>query len=109
MTASMEVGIEYMGASSKFSLSETYEEEFKRTVTETTKISTLETISIPCGIANNGVVYGLWQWIVETEDESHTARSRHAVCRSGANALKAPACPWDACADAECTVCLDGW
>ena len=109
MTASMELGIEFMGVSEKFSLSTTYEEEFKKTVTEITKITTMETISMVCGIANNGVNYGLWQWIVETEDMSYTARAKHAVCRSGANATTPPACPWDACFDDECTVCNDGW
>ena len=105
----MEIGVEYYGASETFSLSATYEKEFIKTVSETTQNSTIETITIPCGVANDGQLYGLWQWIVETEDMSYTARAKHAVCRSGANALKAPACPWDACADAECTVCLDGW
>ena len=92
----MEIGVEFLGASSKFGLSATYEEEFVKTVTETTTQSTVETISIECGVANDGEMYGLWQWIVETEDLSHTARSKHAVCRSGSNALVSPSCPWDA-------------
>ena len=105
----MEIGVEFMSASANFSLTATYEKEFMRTVSETTTNSTIETISIPCGVANDGKLYGLWQWIVETEDMSHTARAKHAVCRSGVNAITSPTCPWNACANSECTECKDGW
>ena len=109
MTASMDMGIEFMGVSSSFSLSSSYEQSFRNTVTKTTELSTVESITYPCDNAPAGEMNGLWQWIVETEDGSYTARSNHAVCRTESNALTPPACPWDACIDAECTECKDGW
>ena len=83
MTASMEMGIEFMGVSSSFSLSSSYEQSFKNTVTKTTELSTVESITYTCDNAPDGEMNGLWQWIVETEDGSYTARSNHAHCRSG--------------------------
>ena len=109
-TASMEMGCEFMGFSSKIGLSSSYESSFKNTVNETTARTETEKITYTCGhLDDNSEMYGLWQWVVMTEDESYIAKTNHAVCRTDSNALTAPACPWDACADAECTSCLDGW
>ena len=44
MTASMEMGVEFWGVTSSFSLSTSYEESFKKTVSQTTELSTVETI-----------------------------------------------------------------
>ena len=41
LAASMEVGVEFWGVSSSFSLSTSYEESFKRTVTNTAELSTV--------------------------------------------------------------------
>ena len=63
MTASMEMGIEFMGASSSFSLSSSYEQSFKKTVSQTTELSKVEKVSYTCP-NETGEITGLWQWIV---------------------------------------------
>ena len=111
-TASMEMGCEFMGFSSKIGLSSSYESAFKETVNKTTSITEKETVSYTCGHLDDGSeMYGLWQWVVATEDNSFIAKTNHAVCRRNSNALTPPACPWDACdaSDPECSICLDGW
>ena len=63
MTASMEMGIEFKGASSSFSLSSSYEQSFKKTVSQTTELSKVEKVSYTCP-NETGEITGLWQWIV---------------------------------------------
>ena len=109
-TASMEAGVEFWGMSMKVGLSTSYESSFKNTVNETTARTQTEKISYSCGSNDdNSEMYGLYQWVVSTEDNSFTAKTNHAVCRTDSNALTPPACPWDACVDAECTICKNDW
>ena len=106
----MELGVEFWGMSSKVSLSTSYASSFKNTVNETTALTEKETIRYGCGNNDDGSeMYGLWQWVVSTGDESWVANTKHVVCRMDTNATTPPACPWDACVDAQCTQCYDGW
>ena len=52
---------------------------------------------------------GLWQFVVSTADTHDNAYTLHTICRYGANSIHPPACSWNACADLQCTKCLDGW
>ena len=52
---------------------------------------------------------GLWQWVVATEDGKTQSFTQHTVCRTGANYNQEPACPYFACANADCSVCIDDW
>ena len=106
----MEAGVEFWGMSMKVGLSTSYESSFKNTVNETTARTETEKITYTCGSnEDNSEMYGLWQWVVKTEDNSFIAKTNHAVCRTDSNALTPPACPWDACEDAECTICKNDW
>ena len=52
---------------------------------------------------------GLWQWVVSTEDGKTNAYSRHTVCRTGELFNVEPACPYYACANADCSACIPDW
>ena len=49
---------------------------------------------------------GLYQWVV-VGDDNITAFTWHTVCRTGEDWATPPACPWNACEDAECYICAD--
>ena len=109
MNASMELGLEFEGVGGlTTSIASEYEYGFRRTVTETTQIAGSEKIELKCG-EDDGQGHGLWQWKVRTEDGSIITHSRNAVCRHGSNYNSPPNCPWNACADGECTLCSWGW
>ena len=107
--ASMELGMEFSGASFSESLSLEFEQGFRNTVTSTCAISSKRTIEYDCG-RDDGQGHGLWQWMVRTEDGSIVAHTPHYICRSGNDIFNvAPACPWNACDNGECTRCKSGW
>ena len=52
----------------------------------------------------------IWQWVVLPSDSNEGGiRTDKYFDRTGSNRLVPPACPWSACADAECTTCTDDW
>ena len=107
--ASMELGIEFWGNSFTTSLSADFEQGFRNTVTNTCSISTKRTVEYTCG-QDDGQGHGLWQWMVRTHDNSIVAHTPHYACRSGNNIFNvAPSCPWNACANGDCTACKSGW
>ena len=52
---------------------------------------------------------GLWQWIVSTGDGKTTSFTQHTVCRTGDLYNVEPACPYYACANADCSECIADW
>ena len=52
---------------------------------------------------------GLWQWVVSTEDGKTHSFSQHTVCRTGELFNVEPACPYYACANADCSQCKPDW
>ena len=81
----MELGMTFEGFGSKMSISTTQEDYFRETVSEALSYSSVETIAYQCG-EDDGQLHALWQWVIGTEDDSITAHSNHAICRSGPNA-----------------------
>ena len=65
---------------------------------------------VKCGDKyDNTETYGLYQWIITSGDNLYTAMDEHYVCRKNENAYTAPDCPYEACRDAECTICDPAW
>ena len=64
------------------------------------------TCTVPDGSAGGA---GLWQWVVATEDSQTMSYTQHTVCRTGELWNVEPSCPYFACANADCSECLDGW
>ena len=52
---------------------------------------------------------GLWQFVVQSGDGSVATYTDHTVCRYGDLYNVAPDCPWNACANGDCSVCRDAW
>ena len=111
MTQDMSAGIEFYGASVSAGMSSTKAYGIQ-VDTQHDMASNVEVeYEISCtggeGGAENGV--GLWQFVVANGDGSVVTQSRHTVCRYGANYNKAPDCPWNSCANGECTECYYDW
>ena len=52
---------------------------------------------------------GLWQWVVATDDGKTTVWTTHTVCRTGSLYNVEPACPYYACANSDCSDCINNW
>jgi hypothetical protein len=105
----MELGFEFMGGSgATYSIGASYEKLLRRSVTETSTISSIRERSTTC-TAKDKEGTGLWQWIVRTEDGEILAKDQHTVCKSGDGYNKSPRCPWNACKNGDCTECEQGW
>ena len=59
------------------------------------------------GATGNGV--GLWQFVMNSNDRSSTTYTKHTVCRYGDLYNVKPKCPWNACANGDCSVCKEDW
>ena len=52
---------------------------------------------------------GLWQWVIATEDGATMSFTHHTVCRTGELFNREPECPYYACANADCSKCVENW
>ena len=104
----MELGFEFMGASTTFSIGASYEAGLVRDASAVATISQEMEYETTCS-AEGQEGTGLWQWVVRTEDSSIIARGEHTVCKTGEGFNIAPRCPWTACVDGQCRQCRAGW
>ena len=106
----MSAGFEFMGASASVSVSSSWAEQITTSTQHdmTKDISTdLELKCTPPEGSKGGV--GLWQFVVETGDQSVWTQTSHTVCRYDELYNVTPECPWNACANHDCSECKDGW
>lgn len=111
MTMDMSMGFSFWGFSMSAGISTSYASalvvDTSREFTSSVEIE----YEIYCtggeGEENNGV--GLWQFVVANGDGTVVTETRHTVCRYGEHYNQSPDCPWNACANGECTECIDGW
>ena len=110
MGLEVETGVDFSVSSSSVELSLGYESDLTTDTTHAmTKDSSID-LYIECtgdSGADGGV--GLWQFVVTTSDGNVSTFTNHTVCRYGDLYNVAPACPWNACANGDCSVCNGDW
>ena len=98
------VNFEFYSASAE--LQEGYESQlYTDTVHAMTKDSSIDWYIECTGDAGAEGGVGLWQFVVTTSDGSLSTYTNHTVCRYGDLYNVAPACPWNACANGDCSEC----
>ena len=110
MTQDMSMGMDFWGMSFSAGISNTYSSAIEvDTSSDFTQNVDIEwEISCTGEKGPDGGV-GLWQFVVDNSDGSVMTQTRHTVCRYGELYNKSPNCPWNACANGDCSECLDGW
>ena len=102
----MSAGLQFGNAS----VSSSYSQEITSDTTQTmeTDISASYTTTCTGQVGSAGGV-GFWQFVVYSADEFSYVNTQHTVCRYGSLYNKAPACPWNACSNGDCSICEIGW
>lgn len=86
-----------------------YSNEVKKDVESTQSYSATYEYTLTCTIKGTELDVALYQWVTSTNDKKDNVYSMHTICRYGVNYNSPPACPWNACADGECTTCTTDW
>ena len=102
------------GTESKFGVEVTVAGGFSQEITnEARKLAAKgQTIKIEttCTAPDDTKGVGLWHFVVDTYDGAFRTPTVHTVCRKGPGLWNSPpSCPWNACKDAQCTECYEGW
>lgn len=107
----MEAGISFEGLfHAQTSYSMEFQYQFTQNVDHITSMTQTTENVVKCGDKyDNTEIYGLYQWTITSGDNLYTAMDEHYVCRKNENAYTAPNCPYEACRDAECTICDPAW
>jgi len=110
MQLEIEAGVAFKAFSSSVNLKEGYESEITLDTTHAMIKDTSIDWNIQCsGDAGAEGGVGLWQFVVSTSDGSFSTFTNHTVCRYGDLYNVAPACPWNVCANGDCSVCNGDW
>ena len=110
MSYELSVGVKFLGFTGGAKVSGSY----RRAISEATKnaysynVNNEVEIDCPDDKKSDGGV-GLWQWVVQTADETGTVWGLHTVCRYGALYNVMPKCPWNACTNGDCSECDANW
>ena len=100
MTASLKVGITFNDKK----LKTTYKDQVENSTNYDMEKS-WNTDSISCQTAATGTPAGVGIYQYQVDNNGGYVSTYHAICRYGDNAATAPACPWNACMDSQCTTC----
>lgn len=110
MQLEVETGVEFDAFSSSVKLTAAYESELTTDTTHAMSKDYSTDWSISCtGDAGAEGGVGLWQYVVTTSDGSLSTFTNHTVCRYGDLYNVAPACPWNVCANGDCSECNGDW
>ena len=109
MSESMSAGIEFLGIGASTDISAAFETGIVVDTQEEFSASVDVTYNISCSEGQVGDGVGLWQFVVESSDKSVITRTDHTVCRYGELYNKSPNSPWNACANGDCSECVNGW
>jgi len=110
MQLEVETGVKFDFFSSSVKMTGGYESQVKSETYHSISKDTSIEYYIECSGdpgAEGGV--GLWQFVVSTSDGNLSTLTNHTVCRYGDLYNVAPACPWNVCANGDCSVCKDDW
>ena len=110
MQLEVEAGVEFGAYSSSVKLAAGYESELTTDTTHAMSkdYSTEWSISCSGNVGVDGGV-GLWQYVVTTSNGGLSTFTNHTVCRYGDLYNVAPACPWNVCANGDCSACNGNW
>ena len=104
-----ESSISYEFATAETKMSMSYSADIREDNKSTQSYSTSINYRITCTTPDGQPNVGLYQWVTSSSTGNVKVKSMHTVCRYGANYNSPPACPWNACKDAECTQCTEDW
>ena len=114
LSVDLEAGMDFKlfgkGVEASVDLSATVEGEIAHDTTQDMSHDVSIDLTIKCtGKAGAAGGVGLWQFVVENGDESVWTQTNHTVCRYGSLYNESPKCPWNACANGDCSVCEGDW
>ena len=105
----MESGIDFLYESFSATISEEYSAEIYYDTTQTYSYDIAAEFTIPCTAKSEKGGVGLCQYVSETNNGDAKVLTTHTVCRYGDLYNVAPACPWNACANSDCSECRTDW
>ena len=86
---------------------ESWTNEITKNIQQTYSANTEQKVSFTCE-GDDGV--GLWQFYCDSYDGIVSVMTLNTVCRTGPGIFNTPPkCPWNACKNADCTECHEGW
>ena len=108
LTYQMQEGIEFESSS----VSESYKASITNDATVSMNADINVTTTVPCNAQESESGVALWQWFVQQGDPEKQwsmVMTPQYYCRYGELANVAPACPWPACDNGDCSVCKTDW
>ena len=109
LTYELSVGIGFGEDSMSETLTESYRELTSTSTSHSMTYSFDVTYKVSCTEKSGVEGVGLWQQVTEGTDGKFRVWGTQTLCRYGDLWKTKPECPYEACADAECTTCIDGW
>ena len=86
---------------------ESWTDSITKNIQQTYGANMEQKVSFKCE-GDDGV--GLWQFYCDSHDGSVSVMTLNTVCRTGPGIFNTPPkCPWNACKNADCTECHEGW
>ena len=105
----MTLGYWFMGTKVQEKISSSYTDKITKTTESSKSYSFDVTSKISCGKKEGVSGVGLFQQVTEGTDGTMRVWGKQTVCRYGELWSTPPACPFEACLDAECKTCKDDW
>ena len=109
LTYELGIGIGFGEDSLSENLTETFREMTSTSTSHSMTYSFDVTYKVSCTEKSGTEGVGLFQQVTEGTDGKARVWSTKTLCRYGDLWNTKPECPYEACADAECTTCKDGW